>query len=103
MDWETSLATHHMIWIAALPVSALLTIGLAKLFRIPWMAALLAAPVPALGVIVWFFYREAQQPVGPFLAIVGIWHAGPALLSGAAGAAVTAFFVALRDDGSIVE
>ena len=102
MEWELSLTTHHLLWIGAVPVSAALTFGMARLMP-AWLAALIAAPLPALAILAWFFYRETQQPVGPFLAIVGIWHAVPALLAGAAAAVVTAFCLALRDAGSPTE
>lgn len=100
MAWEISPLLHNGLWIGAFVLSAALTSALRRLRCPIWLAALSSGPAPALAIVVWFFYLEAQQPIGPYYAVVGLFHAAPALLTGLLGAAAAAFCLALRDDGA---
>jgi hypothetical protein len=80
-------------------VSGFLTIGLARFSGRSWLGFLIAAPLPALMIVSWYFYLESQQPVGPYYAIIGIVHAASSLMGGMLGASIACFIIALRDNG----
>lgn len=79
-------------------VSGFLTIGLARSFGRSWLGFLIAAPLPALMIVSWFFYLESQQPVGPYYAIIGIVHAASSLMGGILGTSIACFTIALRSN-----
>jgi RsiW-degrading membrane proteinase PrsW (M82 family) len=76
--------------ILAVVLTALFSHGLARWFwymNFHRSARFVPAVLPAAAIIGYCFYLEAQQPYGPFYALIGLALGGLALLVGLASAA----------------
>ena len=63
---------HIVLLALVVAVAGLTGYALMRLWRRIWAAAIVASLIPVFAILGYFFYLEAQQPYGPFLAVVGI-------------------------------
>ena len=93
MIWEASAPVHYGLLFLTAVASSVVAYAMMKVWRRGWLAVPLAGLTPAMGILCLFFLLEGLQPYGPFLALVGIYHALPAVAVGlfAAGGGLLLF------------
>ena len=98
MVWQASPLVHYGLLALTAVASAVAAYAMMKAWRRGWIAVPLAGLTPALGILCLFFLLEDRQPVGPFFALIGLYHAWPALVVGLLAAGAGLFLFLYRDE-----